>query len=137
MDMRYLKAIDRVKFTAADLEKLLEAAPVKTFEDRQACLIFKSLSEDLRSAASRVEGFVKPVVEGKLHEMDGGKFELVSANGKSMGAFSCGSPLEVYSQAEGQWFPGRVEHKNGYYYFYCADLDHPALFTGMKARTRE
>lgn len=136
MDISYLKAIDRVKFAAADIQKLLETAPVKTFEDKQAYSIFESLSADLQSAISTAERFARPAIEGKLQEMGSGKFELVSGSGKSIACFSSGSPLEVFSQEEGKWFSGRVEHKNSYYYFYCTDLDHPALFTGMKARIR-
>lgn len=137
MDMNYLKAIDRVKFAAADIQKLLEAAPVKAFEDKQAYCIFESLLEDLHLAINKAERFTKSPAEGKLQEMGNGKFELVSSNGKNIGCFSCGSPLEVYSHEEGEWFSGRVEHKNGYYYFYCTDLGHPALFTGMNVRIRE
>jgi len=137
MDISYLKAIDRIKFAAADIQKLLEAAPVKTFEDKQAYCIFESLLADLQSAISMAERFAKPAVEGILQEMDNGKFELISNNGKSICRFSSGSPLEVFSQAECEWHSGRVEHKNGYYYFYCTDLGHPALFTGMKARIRQ
>ncbi len=137
MDIVYLKAIDKAKLAAADIQNLLETAPVRAFEDKQANMIFEDLTAHLHSVINRLESFAKPAVEGKLQEMDNGKFEVVSCHGKSIGYLSCGSPLEIYSHEESGWFPGRVEHKNGHYYFYSIDLGHPALFTGMKARIRD
>jgi hypothetical protein len=137
MDKNYLKIIDKAKFAAADIGKLLDYALAKTFEDKQMRIIFERLLENLQSAADSAERFTKPVMEGRLEETDMGKFEFISNAGKGVARLSCGSPLEVYSEEEGEWFCGSVEYKNGHYCFCSSDLGHPALYAGMKARIRE
>jgi len=149
LNTSYLKALDKLTFAKADVERLWEEGQEqvrnegKTFEDRQAYYILENIIENLDTAIYELKRYTLPVIEGKLLEdKELGKFELIREdNGKGLGwLFSCGDYLEVYDQEYKDWYPGRVEHmtRNGTtgYYFYCNTLKHPFLYTGMKVRIR-
>lgn len=146
MNIHYLKALDKLTFAKSDIEKLWEEGQKsgKSFEDKQAYSILESIIERIDIAAHTLKRYSWPAIEGKLQE-DGErkKFELIRQDtGKGLGwFFSCADYLEVYDQDSGEWYSGRVEHttRDGYtgYYFYCTDLGHPFLYTGMVCRIRK
>jgi len=73
-----------------------------------------------------------PTKEGVLQEdQDAGKYYIAFDDGSPSCNLSCGSTLELYDD---DWIIGRVEAKDGEYYFYGGDRPH--LFRGMKVRKR-
>lgn len=145
MNINYLKALDKLNFTKSDIEKLWEEAQKpneKSFENGQAYCIIENIMESLDMAVYKLKRLSLPVKQGRLVEdTSRGKFDLIQDNGRDLGGwlFSCGDYLEVLGD-DGEWYSGRVEHtsRNGQtgYYFYNSELDHPFLYTGMKARVR-
>lgn len=134
--MNYLQSIDELRYTQCAIEKRMNEGPLKNFEDKKAYRVLYSLKTELESAVEELETLSKSVLEGKLQENEYGKFELIDESGQSVKTFSCGSYIEVYSDEEHEWYRGRVEHTDGHYYFYSLELEHPDLYTGMKARIR-
>lgn len=112
-----------------DIEKLINIDKIKTLEDKQVCCLFESILEDMKCITLKIEYYSKDPVTGVLYELPNGHFEIQGHE------LTCGSFLEVFSKEYGEWFTGRVEY-NDKYYFYCSDLDNPALYTGMEARIR-
>ena len=143
MNINYSKAKDEMRSLKGNLDKVLQDAPAKSFEDGIAFRSLENIIEQLDTAIWKIEHFSKTVVEGRLHEMENGKFELIDSNGESVRSFSCGNAIECFVEYEGdmQWFSGRVEHttKNGIagYYFYFPDADNPFLYEGMRSRIRK
>lgn len=146
LNINYLQALDKLSFAKSDIEKLWDEgqkATNKSFEDKKAYYILDNVIEEIDMAIGKLKRFSLPAIEGKLQEdPDREKFELIrSDTGKGVGyLFSCGDYLEVYDHESDEWYVGRVEHGdfNGHrgYYFYCNDLKHPFLYTGMRARIR-
>lgn len=136
MDMNYLKSINKLTYTLYAIEKRMNEGPLKGFEDKKAYGVLYCLKIELESAVNELETLSRPALEGKLQENEYGKFELIDENGQSVRTFSCGCYIEVYSDEEREWYCGRVEHTDGHYYFFCPELEHPVLYTGMKARIR-
>jgi hypothetical protein len=145
MNINYFKCLDKLNNAKSDIENLWEQAQLsntKSFEDKQAYHLIENILESLDTAYYKLHRLSLPTIEGKLKEdTQTGKFELIeNETGKGMGwQFSCGSYLEVFGD-DGEWYPGRVEHttRDGYkgYYFYNCELEHPFLYTGLRARTR-
>lgn len=144
MDINYLKALDKLSFSKAEIERLWEEAQKqgKSFEDKQAYNILENIIGEMEAAVDRLKRYSLPTIEGKLREMDNGKFELLDDSGKYITYFSCGSMIECYCydeyEEENRWFSGRVEYKSendqrGYYF---SGADRPFLYTGMRARIR-
>lgn len=67
--------------------------------------------------------------EGILKENEQSRFELWK-DGKYITYFTSGEPIECY--IDGAWVKGRVEHREGGYYFYGGTK--PFLYNGMKVR---
>lgn len=129
MNINYIKAFNKLKFTMIDMEKMIKNGSEKSFEDKQICLLFENLLEDVRLLTHKIEYYSKTPISGVIRELPNGHFEI---RGHEL---TCGSSLEIFSERYGEWFPGRVEYDNKYY-FYCSDLGNPALYTGMEARIR-
>lgn len=142
MNESYLKVLNELSLTKSHIERLWEQGEAKSFEDRQAYCIIENIIESLDEATYKLKRYSMPSVEGRLEEDSSReKFELIKEDGKGLGwFFSCGDYIEVLGD-DGEWYPGRVEHttRDGVkgYYFYNHDLDHPFLYTGMKARVRK
>lgn len=129
MNINYIKALNKLKFTMIDMEKIINNGNAKSFEDKQICLLFENLLEDVRLLTHKIEYYSKTPISGVIHELPNGHFEI---RGHEL---TCGSPLEIFSKRYDEWFPGRVEYDDKYY-FYCGDLGNPALYVGMEARIR-
>jgi hypothetical protein len=129
MNSNYIKAFNKLKFMMIDIEKLINNDKIKSFEDKQICLLFESVLEDMKFVTHKIEYYSKTPISGVLCELPNGHFGIQGHE------LTCGSPLEVFSKEYSKWFPGRVEYDDKYY-FYCSDLDNPTLYTGMEARIR-
>jgi hypothetical protein len=140
MNINYLKAKNKMSLLKSELNSIFDNVPSKTLEDKIAYSNLEAIIDNLDEVISRINHYSKPVIEGTLREMDNGKFELIS-NGEYVTYFSCGSSIECFCydefDEEYKWFAGRVEYKDGGYYFYCSDAGNPFLFTGMTARIRK
>jgi hypothetical protein len=131
MNINLLKAADKLLFAVNDIGKLIRDMEGKnSFEDAKVLEILRQITEQMRNAEGEIRHFSKPAKEGRLRELPNGRFEVAGIE------LRCGYPVEIYSDKYREWFDGRVEHANGHYYFYCSDLEHPILYTGMKARVR-
>lgn len=129
MNINYIKALNKIKFTMTDIEKIINSDNVKSFEEKQICLLFENLIEDLKLVTHKIEYFSKTPISGVIRELPNGHFEIRGFE------LTCGSPLEIFSEKNDEWFTGRVEYDDKYY-FCCGDLDNPALYTGMVVRIR-
>ncbi len=133
MDNLYHKSL---KDHIYGMKKKVEQAPSTTFEDEMICRKLEGLVEKMDDVVYAIEHYSKPTREGTLRNREDGKFDLIDDGGKSIDYFSCGSSIECELEYDGEleWFAGRVEYRDGGYYFYGADK--PYLYTGMKARIR-
>lgn len=129
MDINYIKALNKLKFSVIDIEKMIDDGNAKSFEDKQICLLFDNLLEDMRLVTHKIEYYCKAPILGVIRELTNGHFEIQGHE------LTCSSPLEIFSDKYSEWFPGRVEYDDKYY-FYCSDLGNPALYSGMVARIR-
>lgn len=129
MNINYLKISNKLKFMMSDIEKLLNNDKAKSFEDKEIYRLFEKILEEMKFGILKIEYYSKSPISGVLCELPNGHFEIQGHE------LTCGSPLEVFSKEYEEWFPGRVEYDDKYY-FYCADLDNPGLYTGMEARLR-
>ena len=129
MNINYIKALNKLKFTIIDIEKMINDDNSKSFEDRQVGRLFMILLEDLKLVTHKIEYYSKPPISGVIHSLPNGHFEIQGHE------LTCGSSLEIYSEKHGEWFLGRVEYDDKYY-LCCSYLDNPVLYTGMEARIR-
>lgn len=122
----FLAGLDR-KFTKKVLDK-----GSKTWEEQKFIRELECLIEELQSRLGDLKYYEKPAVEGRLvsSPYTPGRFMIGSEE------LTSGSSLELYIEKYQEWFEGRVESKNGAYYFYSYDLDHPRLEAGMRVRKR-
>ena len=136
MDNVYHKSKEKLENFIYGMKKMVEQAPSKTFEDEMICRKLEGLVEKMDDVVYAIEHYSKPAREGTLRKIENGKFDLIDAGGKSIAYFSCGSSIECELEYDGEleWFAGRVEYRDGGYYFYGADK--PYLYNGMKARVR-
>lgn len=133
----YDNILQKLKYIIKEIENIIEYTPAMSFEDNIAYSAVNRIIDSINNTAETIEHFAKPAISGFLHEMENERFELLNNSGICVAYFSCGSPIEVYSEKHKYWFNGRVEHKAGQYYFYCRDLGNPNLYTGMLARVRQ
>lgn len=131
---------NKLSLLVSEAQQIIDVECPKSFEGKQSYRIVEDLQDELETALYELDYISKPAIEGKLHEMDNGKFELIDDNSKYGAYFSCGSRIEIYDPETGKWHIGRVEHKmendRQGYYFRCGDMDNPYLYTGMTARIR-
>lgn len=132
MDVNYLNARDKIHHLKNELERIIDKADCKGMENNDCYRLLESLTEELDSAERSIDYYSRPVKEGRLIELDNGRFEICDME------LTCGSSLEIYDDEEEEWATGRVEHtsRNGQegYYFYGSNK--PFLYEGMKARIR-
>lgn len=129
MNIKYIRAINNFKFMAMDIEKILNSNSCKSFEDQQICLLLENVLEEFEVVIHRIEYFNKTPISGTLHKLPNGHFEIQGHE------LTCGNSLEIFSEMSGEWFLGRVEYDENYY-FHCSDVGNPTLFNGMLARIR-
>lgn len=143
MDTRYLRVLDKIRYVKEAADDAVNHGPYKTFEDKKAIKALEHLIEHLEDAESILERFSKPAKEGVLVEQSDEKFHVEYNDGGESYPLSCGSSLEVYFNREDWdndiddvgWYSGRVEFKDGHYYFYGPG-GNQMLYTGMKVRMR-
>ena len=137
MDSNYLEVRNKMLLVSNELRKVLDRSANTSFEENLVYCKVENLLEKISSIADDINHFALPTKTGTLRKMDNGRFELVSATGKQITYFSCGSLIEcqVKYDDEMQWFAGRVEYRDGGYYFY--GVNKPFLYNGMPARIRE
>ena len=133
MDKRYVTAESIINKAAYELNKIYDSATTNTQEDREAYRAIETLLEALRDTEREIQYLSSPTKEGQLQEQSNGKFAIEYMDGTESDDLSCGSSLEIYDQEEG-WLFGRVEAKDGQYYFWGEGR--PFLYTGMRARKR-
>ena len=100
----------------------------RSFEDEEMLIILDNFVDRLECKIDDLKYFNWIAKEGYLEKMYNDKFSI---NGQSLG---CGSSLEIC--IDDTWYIGRVEHKDGAYYFYNSECGYPQLYDGMKARKR-
>jgi len=135
MNRVYKQATEVIRGARIDIESILDAPGVdnKTAEDREAYSLLNDIMERMTIAEGFLEYLQKPTEEGTLEEDPlRRKFYVSFDNGKEGHMLSCGSPLELLIDEE--WEIGRVEAKDGNYYFYGEGR--PYLCKGMRARIR-
>jgi len=133
LNAKYREAWGILEQARYELNKIYEADPGATSEeDKEAYYILEDIISRLESAANSIEYLKAPPKEGRLREESNGKFYIEYKDGTSGYLLSCGNRLEI--RDGDQWQIGRVEAKNGKYYFY-GDTK-PNLYEGMEARTR-
>lgn len=129
MNYDYMKVLNKLKFTIIDIEKEIYCDSRKSYEDMQICTMLENLLEDMKFATYRIEYYSKTPISGLINELPNGHFEI---HGHEL---MCGSSLEIFSEKYSDWFLGRVEYDDKYF-FYSDDLGNPTLYTGMQARIR-
>lgn len=135
MKIGYTKAQDIINRTRIDLTRILEEMENnQTTEDREAYSTLDGIIEELQGAEDYLNYLNSPAKEGILEEDHStGKYFIAYDDATESSNLSCGSQLELFH--ENEWIIGRVEAKDGDYYFYGADS--PFLFRGMRVRNRE
>ena len=135
----YTKYLSEISDLAHKLGEALEKLPDDesgTMEENEIYNALYWAHEKLIDAKRDIQYFSNPnTKDGYLHMNNKSKrFELYSVE------FRCGSPIEVYLREEPEsnvkegWHSGRVEARNGEYYFFGAN--NPSLYEGMKVRVR-
>lgn len=134
MKNEYTKAQDIINKAKFQLQKILdEVQGNKTVEDHEAYSILDNIIDRLTSAENELEYLNSPVKYGVLQEdHETGKYYIAYDDGTESHNLSCGSTLELL--IDDDWIIGRVEARDGQYYFYGADKPH--LFRGMMVRKR-
>lgn len=130
----YTKAQDIINKTRIDLSRILkEMQNNQTTEDKEAFDTLDSIIDKMQTADDYLNYLNSPTKQGVLEEDHGtGKYFIVYDDATESHNLSCGSTLELFLDDE--WIIGRVEARDGKYYFCGADR--PFLFRGMKARKR-
>ena len=134
----YTKYLNEISELAHKLGKALEQLPDDesgTMEENEIYNALYWAHEKLIDAKRDIKYFSNPnTKEGYLHMNRSERFELYGVE------FRCGSPIEVYlieepkNNIKGGWHAGRVEARNGEYYFFGAN--NPSLYDGMRVRVR-
>ena len=134
LDRAFVKAESEIWNAKRNLKKILdEVEGVRGLENHEAYVLLDNLVERLEDAERELVYLQKPTKEGTLIEDgDTGKFFISYNDGSKSYLLSCGNGLELFYDDE--WHIGRVEAKDGKYYFYGEDR--PFLHTGMRARKR-
>ena len=133
MEQGYILAESIISKAAYELNKIYDSAGVKSPEDTEAYRAIEKALYALRDTEQELRYLSSPTKEGQLQEQSNGKFAIEYTDGTESEDLSCGSSLEIYDQEEG-WQFGRVEAKDGQYYFWGDSR--PFLYTGMRARKR-
>ena len=134
MKAEYTKAEYIINKARFQLQKLLdEIQDNQTIEDHEAYSTLDNIIDKMTSAENEFEYLNSPTKEGILiFDNDTDKYYIDYDDGSTSCLLSCGSTLELF--LDGEWIIGRVEARNGDYYFYGGDK--PSLNYGMKARKR-
>lgn len=139
---RFTRFQSKLSSLISEAQQIVDEDMPRDFENKRAYTAIEKLKDDMELALYELKYISKPVIEGKLSEMEYGKFELINRSGESVAIFSCGSRIEVYDPEEAEWHIGRVEHGKQLendtegYYFCCHAAGNPYLYTGMRARIR-
>jgi len=134
MKVEYTKAQDIINKSRLQLEKILQTAENNKFlEDKEAYYTLDDIIEHLKGAEDYLNYLNTPPKEGILmlnHESD--KYYIAYDDGAESYDLSCGSTLELF--LDDNYIIGRVEARDGKYYFYGAGK--PSLSYGMRVRKR-
>lgn len=134
MDVNYLNAKDKIHSLKNQLERIIDKADYKGMENNECYRLLERLTEELEDAERSINYYSQPVKEGRLIELDNGRFEICDKE------LTCGSSVEIYDEEEAEWIAGRVEHttrdgQSGYYFY--GSYNKPFLYKGMRARIRK
>lgn len=129
MNSNYIKILDKLSFTILDFKKSIDSTPQKINEDRKIHILLDDLLDKLDDATNLIKYFNQTAITGILKELPNGRYGIDNYE------ITCNTPLEVYSYEYDDWFLGRIEYSNRYY-FCCDELDNPLLFSGMKVKIR-
>ena len=130
MNTDYMKILDKLTFTLKDIiASSMYNTPNEIYEDKKIHFLLDKLLDDLNYTMNLIKYFNKTSIIGYLKELPNGRFEIENYE------LSCNSPLEIYSEEYDDWFLGRVEYKDKYY-FCCDELDNPLLSNGIKVKIR-
>lgn len=134
MKVEYTKAQDIINKARLQLQKILDGIQDnKTVEDHEAYSNLDNIIDKLTISENEFEYLNSPTKEGfLLLDNDTDKYFINYSDGLESSLLSCGSTLEIFN--DGEWIIGRVEARDGKYYFY--GLDKPFLFVGLKVRKR-
>jgi len=138
MKNNYLEAVEIIRKTSINLEKIIIKAYEKSFENERAYISIGNLLSEFETVMKNIEYYLKPFKEGYLIKNHNGVFEIDYNNGGSNYPLNCGDNIEIFINVDG-WKAGRVEstHKNNIgYYFYNEEPENHALYNGMKVRLR-
>lgn len=132
MDKNYLKAKEIIDNARGDLNNIFVKAECKGVENEAAYRLLENIIEKLEDIAKGIKYLGSPTKEGILVEDSNGKYFIEYDDGSKSYNLSCGNTLELLYNDE--WQIGRVEAKDGEYYFYGEGI--PFLHNGMRARKR-
>jgi hypothetical protein len=141
MFAKYLRDISALSEKLDEFLDNASGSDERTMEEDEIHTALWKAAEALRDAKHDIKHFSKPAKEGRLQDAGYGKFEILYKNKEVSYPLSCGVSLEVYlvedfvNDIEAGWYAGRVEHRDGGYYFYGKGK--PFLHVGMKVRKRQ
>lgn len=135
MDKQYLQVLSLLEKVKKEIEYVFDKADNDGFENKKAYHSLERTVEKLEDSILALKHFSKEKEGGRLYKLSNGRWAFSNGSGKEV-SFSCGCPIEVYNESENEWQSGRIERKDGEYYFYNHDSEHLELYADMKVRIR-
>lgn len=123
----YSGSLSAVRDTQNTIQKAIKEETRDDVKDVLSGLLYQ-----LEDIQAQIEYLMLPAREGELSHNLRGRYYIRFEDGEMSNDLTSGHPVEVF--LDGEWNVGRVEHRDGSYYFYGGDR--PFLADGMRARIR-